>query len=293
MPMPGKSLLGAEGYRYAFQGQEKDPETGKEAFQLRLWDSRIGRWLTTDPYGQYASPYLGMGNNPILMVDADGGFADGCCDDDWVTTGPNQLDGVTMTGTDMSGDMMRGLAGMDFSFSAPLLMSTMIPASAYDYSQETIPGKFEQDWNFVLNGAGGNALTRFGDIFSRDWDANSPEQRREFGLDVTTSIIPGGFIIRGTKTLGKPASKLANKLIKYGGNGKVPLPKLNPSQFKTVSGEIVHIKSGAIYRKSYTTHTGLHGEWKIFTKNSPGFGTQAKKQGHRITTDLEGKIINN
>ncbi|QLG46780.1 Ig-like domain-containing protein [Costertonia aggregata] len=74
MAMPGRSLTGS--YRYTFQGQEKDPETGKEAFELRLWDSRIGRWLTTDPYGQYASPYLGMGNNPISLIDRDGGFAD-------------------------------------------------------------------------------------------------------------------------------------------------------------------------------------------------------------------------
>jgi RHS repeat-associated protein len=55
-------------YRYAFQGQEKDSETGMEAFQLRLWDGRIGRWLTPDPYRQYHSPYLGMGNNPINGV---------------------------------------------------------------------------------------------------------------------------------------------------------------------------------------------------------------------------------
>jgi hypothetical protein len=45
-----------------------------EAFELRLWDSRIGRWLTTDPYGQFNSPYLGMGNNPINGVDPDGGL---------------------------------------------------------------------------------------------------------------------------------------------------------------------------------------------------------------------------
>ena len=77
-PMPGRTIVGD--YRYAFQGQEKDPETGKEAFQLRLWDSRIGRWLTTDPYRQYASPYLGMGNNPITKTDSDGGKAD-----DWYT----------------------------------------------------------------------------------------------------------------------------------------------------------------------------------------------------------------
>ncbi|MEW7291258.1 RHS repeat-associated core domain-containing protein [Aquimarina sp. 2304DJ70-9] len=75
MPMPNRTLSGAEGYRYTYQGQEKDPGTGKEAFELRLWDARIGRWLTTDPAGQYNSPYLGMGNNPITMVDPDGGAA--------------------------------------------------------------------------------------------------------------------------------------------------------------------------------------------------------------------------
>lgn len=71
--LPSRNSLN---YRYAFQGQELDGETGMEAFQLRLWDGRIGRWLSPDPYGQYASPYLGMGNNPVNMIDPDGGFAD-------------------------------------------------------------------------------------------------------------------------------------------------------------------------------------------------------------------------
>ena len=77
--MPNRQLINGEPYRYAYQGQEKDPETGKEAFQLRLWDGRIGRWLTTDPYGQHASPYMGMGNNPIRNIDPDGGL---CVDAD-------------------------------------------------------------------------------------------------------------------------------------------------------------------------------------------------------------------
>lgn len=70
--MPSRNAL--SNYRYAFQGQEIDQETGMEAFQLRLWDGRIGRWLSTDPYGQYNSPYLGMGNNPLSGIDSDGGF---------------------------------------------------------------------------------------------------------------------------------------------------------------------------------------------------------------------------
>ena len=72
MPMPNRNEEDGS-YRYKFQGQEKDSETGMEAFELRLWDGRIGRWLTIDPAGQYASPYLGMGNNPISRWDPDGG----------------------------------------------------------------------------------------------------------------------------------------------------------------------------------------------------------------------------
>lgn len=72
MQMPNRNSLNGS-YRYAYQGQEKDQETGKEAFQLRLYDGRIGRWLTTDPAHQFDSPYIAMGNNPVNAVDPDGG----------------------------------------------------------------------------------------------------------------------------------------------------------------------------------------------------------------------------
>ena len=32
----------------------------------------LARWLTTDPAGQYYSPYMSMGNNPILGIDPNG-----------------------------------------------------------------------------------------------------------------------------------------------------------------------------------------------------------------------------
>ena len=72
-------LLQQTGYRYGYQGAfaEKDSETGFSGFELRQYDSRIGRWTTPDPYGQYWSPYLGMGNAPNMMIDPDGGFAGG------------------------------------------------------------------------------------------------------------------------------------------------------------------------------------------------------------------------
>ncbi len=61
--------------RYGYQGQyaEKDPETGWNAFELRMYNSRIGRWLQADPKGQFFSPYVAMGNDPVKNTDKDGG----------------------------------------------------------------------------------------------------------------------------------------------------------------------------------------------------------------------------
>lgn len=99
--MPGRQIVGGELYRYAFQGQEKDPETGKEAFQLRLWDSRIGRWLTVDPAGQYYSPYMAMDNRPNMSIDPTGGCTVGIdCPKsfDWMEYGTFVLDEVNLSG---------------------------------------------------------------------------------------------------------------------------------------------------------------------------------------------------
>lgn len=67
-----------EAYRYGYQGQfsEKDLNTGQNGFELRMYDPRIGRWLVPDPYGQFASPYVSMGNMPHMATDPDGGW---CC----------------------------------------------------------------------------------------------------------------------------------------------------------------------------------------------------------------------
>lgn len=78
MEMPGRTVTGASFYRYGYQGQfaEKNSHTGWNEFELRNWDGRLGRWTNIDPYGQYHSPYLGMGNNPVRRVDPDGGWDD-------------------------------------------------------------------------------------------------------------------------------------------------------------------------------------------------------------------------
>ena len=72
MAMPNRNIVGD--YRYGYQGEfaETDDETGMPAFEARLYDPRINRWLTIDPAREFFSPYLAMGNNWINVVDPDG-----------------------------------------------------------------------------------------------------------------------------------------------------------------------------------------------------------------------------
>jgi hypothetical protein len=40
-----------------------------------LTNYTLARWISPDPYGQFSSPYLSMGNNPVSEVDPDGGLS--------------------------------------------------------------------------------------------------------------------------------------------------------------------------------------------------------------------------
>ncbi len=58
---------------YQAEYAEWDEESSNYHFTLRLLDPVIGRWLSVDPYRQFYSPYVGMGNDPVNGVDPDGG----------------------------------------------------------------------------------------------------------------------------------------------------------------------------------------------------------------------------
>lgn len=102
--MPNRNIVGD--YRYGYQGEfaETDPETGMPAFELRLYDPRINRWLTPDPMGEFASPYMSMGNNWASTVDPDGGETDNCCPD------PIQLDEVVIIAKGGGGIKPKGIS---------------------------------------------------------------------------------------------------------------------------------------------------------------------------------------
>jgi RHS repeat-associated protein len=79
MQMPGRQFSAEAAYRYGFNGMEKDDEFKGEGnsydFGARMYDSRIGRWLSVDPLaGSYPdlSSFCYAANSPIGIIDPDG-----------------------------------------------------------------------------------------------------------------------------------------------------------------------------------------------------------------------------
>jgi RHS repeat-associated protein len=76
--MPGRNFAQANNsYRYGFNGKEEDNSTGEGNldFGARIYDGRIGRFLSVDPkVMKYPSisPYCYADNSPILYVDYNG-----------------------------------------------------------------------------------------------------------------------------------------------------------------------------------------------------------------------------
>lgn len=67
------------GYRHGFNGMEQDNEVKGDGnsldFGARIYDSRLGRWMSRDPLASKQpswSPYKAFLDNPILFVDPEG-----------------------------------------------------------------------------------------------------------------------------------------------------------------------------------------------------------------------------
>ena len=95
--MPGRKFSTGSGYRYGFNGKEFDKDAGEgiQDYGMRIYNGRLGRFLSVDPliikYPFY-SPYQFSGNDVIRCIDLDGGEPKSKTQDcDWNTT--------TLTGT--------------------------------------------------------------------------------------------------------------------------------------------------------------------------------------------------
>lgn len=91
------ALINNNKYQGAYS--EYEEETGYNEFRRRMYDPQISRWTTTDPKHQFASGYIGMGNNPESNVDPDGAFTWLGAVADWIAHGfrgfiGQQVDGI-------------------------------------------------------------------------------------------------------------------------------------------------------------------------------------------------------
>ncbi len=77
MNMPGRKFSAGTSYRYGFNGKEndKDISEGGQDYGMRIYDARVGRFLSEDPITKKypeLTPYQFASNRPIDGIDLDG-----------------------------------------------------------------------------------------------------------------------------------------------------------------------------------------------------------------------------
>jgi RHS repeat-associated protein len=79
MDLPGAVFTGSSGYRYGFNGMERDDEVKGSGmsydFGARVYDPRVGRWWSCDPKEKKypsISGYVFVANTPIMAIDPNG-----------------------------------------------------------------------------------------------------------------------------------------------------------------------------------------------------------------------------
>lgn len=211
MQMPGRTFTSEE-YRFGYQGQfaEKDAETGYNAFELRLYDSRLVRWHTTDPYGQYWSPYMAMGNNWISNVDVDGGY-------DFPTNGWQRFwNSVTFRG-----DLNQSY-NMDVTWSSEFQSYlTNYDANAIGSNSSNFLSSAGLSNSFIGYGTAmvSNNLFKTSNIFFKSLQAQSNSLK--LGLNYTDELAKTSNLLKGAKTIGR-YSFITGSLISAGEFGMNP-----------------------------------------------------------------------
>ncbi|XYH97782.1 RHS repeat-associated core domain-containing protein [Sorangium sp. So ce1128] len=136
----------SSGTTRGFTGHEGDEELGLVNMRGRMYDPRIGRFLTTDPIvqaplsGQSWNPYSYVGNDPLNHVDPsgfqaepegpEGSQAPGLLEDDGVTPSPNHLQ-VTVRGPPPPWRTREAEAAEVGATTAPVDVGTTGTASGY------------------------------------------------------------------------------------------------------------------------------------------------------------------
>jgi hypothetical protein len=110
---------------------------------LRSYDPQIGRFLQNDPYDQFASGYVGMGNDPGNNVDPTGGFSGpgvGCA----ATAGMCGFGGMVSGGSSLFGFISNGVGtGLSLLNNAISIFTT---ANGIGERQKIKPSPKSTEW---------------------------------------------------------------------------------------------------------------------------------------------------
>ncbi|MHB1544898.1 MAG: RHS repeat-associated core domain-containing protein [Gammaproteobacteria bacterium] len=74
---PGESIAGSYGTRQGFTGGQDLASLGVVVLGARVYDPALGRWLSPDPAGMSAGPYVYAGDDPETRTDPSGAFSVG------------------------------------------------------------------------------------------------------------------------------------------------------------------------------------------------------------------------
>lgn len=127
---------GRKDYRYGFNGMEKDSEIKGEGnsydFGARLYDNRLGRWLTIDRLKKvrpYSSPFLFGLNSPVMFLDQDGNIDYFAPDGDWIgTDGTTNKGSVVVTDKTLRDNIIKGTKeGLNYTNEIPETQKYALP----------------------------------------------------------------------------------------------------------------------------------------------------------------------
>lgn len=202
MEQPGRSWSGGAPYRYGYNGMETAPEIGGENYTtyFRQYDSRIARWMSTDPVThEWESPYAAMGNNPIVASDPSGadstkgtplksGVAIGTGGSSGVTSGIHDVTGASTRAADAARQLSSMLGGRQFQ---PPSEKVFRDAERYYnrvISDNTYQGKSPRYHNKAYDDAHPRLRSKPGGGGIGSYSAVS-----RFGIGVASGVVGGVF----------------------------------------------------------------------------------------------------
>ncbi len=212
MVIPGRKYSAGTGYRYGFNGKENDSEVKGECNQqdygFRIYDPRIGRFLSEDPVTQEypeLTPYQFASNTPIQAIDLDGLEAAG------VGGGVSMRQLQSTTAADQTG---KGMVAMGKGYVSSARNTVEGTFNAVTHPKQIVKSVVKtvsnpvKTWNGMKTGFkqwGSNLMSTDPDVAGSALGAGF-----WFGTEI---VIPVPPIMKGVKKLGIKIPYLSGKFI--------------------------------------------------------------------------------